>query len=477
MLNMTKTKTEIENYEQVKSDFSDYTKFEGKKPRRQFEREAFINDIEYTPNFDYPKLDSLIDDESIADKKSKIYEAIMELEAAKNYSEISPEELELYAGCHEVRLKKIMLVEAARDLNSTSSMAGSEINRQTFIELNESIYGTFDKSCYLGLLNTESNNLSGFNPKSEKAIAIKNELNGFYEKIDIDNEYEKPLLCDEDLKKLHDYVESRYENILNVVPDTSDDVYYDVDECAEIMNKALEAGGLSQYGWIAIENSSKTAPSTNQAKTSIFLPSNTCRNSSELRRLIIHEQEVHARRAQNAKSYNVKPLQFGTANYADIEEGLGVIMECAVSGNLENASFDRARNRYLAAGLALGVDSEPRDARETYEVLWRMISIQNSKDGEISDNDINASKNAAYTIVENAFRGTPFWMKGVIYTKLKVYYEGLVKNAKFFEQNIDNLDNTFNNILIGKYDHTNVEELDLIRTIIDSKKERIDDNA
>ena len=92
-----KTVEEITSYENTKSDFSDYPKFEGKKTRRQYERLAFINNIEYTPTYDYPKLDFLIDDETFLEKKRQIYEAVLELEAAKSNGEHKKEELELYA--------------------------------------------------------------------------------------------------------------------------------------------------------------------------------------------------------------------------------------------------------------------------------------------------------------------------------------------------------------------------------------------
>lgn len=61
-------------------------------------------------------------------------------------------------------------------------------------------------------------------------------------------------------------------------------------------------------------------------------------------------------------------------------------------------------------------------------------------------------------------------MKGVIYTKLKIYYEGLVANAEMFKNNINNLDETFDKAFIGKYDHTNSVETELVERVITIKK-------
>ena len=457
-MNEFKTDIEITNYKNTKSDFTDFTRFEVEPVHRAVERSAFINNLEYTPKYNYPKLDFLIDNGDIVKKKQEVYEAVMELESAKDNPGSNVAELELFAGFHESRLKKIMLVEAARNLDNPISMSDTEVNRRSFAELNEILYGEFDKKCYLGMMNTEIDRTSNFRPKTEIAAEIKSTLESLLCDFDEVEEKENPLIDNKTMQKLHDFVMNKYADILSVVPGTTDDVRYNVTQCVDIMNNALEAGGLANCGWVVVENSNKSNPSTNQAKKSIFLPSNTNRNASELRRLIIHEQEVHARRAQNGAESKLKPITLGTADYMEAEEGLGVILECAVDGNLNNPSFDRARNRYIVAGLAIGADGKPRDAREVYEIVWRMISIQQSADDEVNDADVKDAKNKAYTHVENAYRGTQFWMKGVIYTKLKVYYEGLAKNAQYFMNNIDNLDEDFEGLFIGKYDHTNKKE-------------------
>jgi hypothetical protein len=236
------------------------------------------------------------------------------------------------------------------------------------------------------------------------------------------------------------------------------------------MNKALMEGGFS--GWEAVKNPAKTIVSTSGIKKRINLPLNTKRNSKELKRLIIHEQEVHAERAKNGGESPIKILKDGTANYSEIEDGLAVILECAVDGNFNNASFNRARNRYITAGLALGTDGTPRDARETFDILWQIIALDDSKEGNVCDKDVDIAKDKAYTLIDNAYRGTQFWMKGVIYTKLKIYYEGMVANAEYLKKHIDNLDKVFSEAFIGKYDHTNANEKKLIFDIISRK----DDN-
>jgi len=462
----------IQNYKNTQSDFVDYVRFEGDASFRKAQKAAFIADEQYTPDYDYKKLNFLADDDVLTAKKTAIYEAVLELDAAKEAPGADVAELELYRQFHELRLKRIMLVEAARNLHSTGTSSEMEIAREAFMQMNEETYGEIDTPVFKGMLSTEIDRLDSFAPTNDLAKNIKSELAGLLSHSETDGEVEKDLLSPEELEKIREVIFERYSDILAAIPETDDSVYYDVTECVDIMNHALEVAGLASEGWLVMENPAKSNPSTLTEEKKINLPSNTRRNASELRRLTLHEVEVHARRGQNGVDSGRNILTFGTADYADVEEGLGVMLECAIEGSFDSTPFHRARDRYLTAGLALGVDSgRPRDAHQTFNVLWRTMAVRNAKDGEITEEAITKAKNQAYVHVENAFRGTPFWRQGVIYTKLKVYYEGLQKNAEFFRDNIDNLDGALDKASIGKYNHTDPEEYDLIVSSVNASAE------
>jgi len=455
-----KTPEQIIGYQNTNSAFSDYTRFEDDISRRERAKDDFINNRQYGPDYQYPSLDFLIDQEAITRKKADIYEAVMELHVAVENGSINAAELQLYQEYHDNRLRKIMLVEAARDLTGHLSSSSYETRKRAFAEINEEVYGPMNGSYYMGMVATEKRTVQSFVPSTEKASAIKSDLEKMIGSIDTADTTEPELLTSAEIQTLHDFVVSKYANVLGVVPDTADDVYYDAPQCADIMNAALAAGNLADDGWKVAIDSLKSNPATNGAKKTISLPANTRRNASELKRLIIHEQEVHARRSQNGKESGFKPLQSGTADYAD------VLMECAVAGTLDNPSFDRARDRYITAGLALGIDGIERDARQVYEVVWRLIAVRGAVDGDVSDEIIATAKDRAYSHIENAYRGTPFTMRGVIYMKLKVYYEGLAKNTEYFRDNLQSLESAINRAMIGKYDHTSDVETDLIATAI-----------
>jgi hypothetical protein len=449
---------QIDAYKNAKSAFADFPRFEGDGAHRAAEKQAFIDGETYTPSYAYEKLDTLPYEEPVRAKKTAVYEAILELEAAKNEPGANIPELEIYAGYHEARLKKIMLVEAAHALNNTTTSGEWEVAMHGFNRMNEETYGAFDVPTFESMLATEVDRTAAFEPKTEAARDIQTTLKEMLGEKSAGAQPERPLMSDELLGKLQETIAKRYEPVLAVIPETGDEIYYEAEDCARIMSDALQAGGLAEKGWKIVIDPNKANPTTNAAKRTITLPATTRRNAGELRRLIVHEQEVHARRGENGRESGFKPLESGTADYADVEEGLGVLFECAVAGDWDNASFNRARDRYITAGLAIGADGTPRDARQVYEVLWRTFVIRESNNGDISEEAIEKARQLAYTHVENAFRGTEFWMRGVIYTKLKVYYEGLRKNADFIAEHANDMEAAIDEAMIGKYDHTNERE-------------------
>jgi hypothetical protein len=110
------------------------------------------------------------------------------------------------------------------------------------------------------------------------------------------------------------------------------------------------------------------------------------------------------------------------------------------------------------AGIALGADGTPKDGRASFELMWRMIAIRHAKNGVIDDTTIALAKEQATVHDDNAFRGTNFVMPGIIYTKLKVYYEGMLKNIQYLKAHISDLDTALDHAMMGKHDHTDPVE-------------------
>lgn len=109
---------------------------------------------------------------------------------------------------------------------------------------------------------------------------------------------------------------------------------------------------------------------------------------------------------------------------------------------------------YIAAGLIAGIDRKealPRDGRETFEDLLSVYSFSEAE---------------ALTHLDNAFRGTDWKQPGVFYSKLQIYFAGLVNNVSFLAR-ADNLEQAIDFALIGKFDHTG-EEANIVKNLFDT---------
>jgi Domain of unknown function (DUF1704) len=435
----------------------DYVHFEGKHENRAKEREQFITGIKYTPEFDYPNLFNL---EKLEKIEALIHRALNVLN--DNIDAISWDMAELYLATLIVNLKKIQLVKSAAEMNAAeidSPWRQSAIEK--FEELNRELYGDVNEKLFFGIMNTELTMIKNFKPQTVFARAIKTYLedalrympNKSHEEhivgLDIVGVY-KPLIFE------------TYKNILQVVPNGSN---FNATETAKIINDALNTGGLSKYGWKAVVDSKKTAPSTNGTKKRIYIPSDTHRTTDQLRGLILHEQEVHARRFQNGESFSALPLlSIGTAEYLPVEEGLGTIMALIASPK-DTSPLERARERYIHMGLALGLDGHRRDARQVFEITWRLFALRTHQGGYILKKSETSSKHNVYPHIENIYRGTDCFTPGIVYRKAKLYYEGLLKNTHHL-QKINGDKAAFVQMFLGKYNHTSSLETKRVMHII-----------
>ena len=443
------------NFLEAATQLEDYAFFEDDPDVREMLRKAFVDGTVKEPAYKYPKLATL-DDVGVSDVSHP--ETMLERAKTKTERELTEE-------MSETRMKKMMIVASADYMQQADTEEKLEIAEGDFTYLNRQVYGDMNALLFEDILRAERKRLEDFTASDDNSEHIAGYLARFFAETKV-KKMSSHVFDDDLLRMLHDLVWQRYGEVLAAVPDTDSAKTYDAHESARIMNNALYAGGLSEKGWSVVVRRMNAVPETVSKKKLIALPKYTSRTADQLRRLVIHEQEVHARTSQNAKDAGIPILRVGTAKAASAQEGLGVLLECAVEGSWHNESFDRARDRYLAAGLAIGVDGKPRNARDTFELLWRMIAVREAVDGRITSLVEEKAKDTAVRHVENAFRGTMFKRPGVIYRKLKVYWEGLVKNALYFKKHEHNLVAALDRAMLGKYDHTNDKEYEKIVQIL-----------
>lgn len=441
--------------------FEDYRSF--KRPGTAERNQEFIDGVEYVPAHDYPALRELHGGASdVARRKREASRAIMELEANKASSELKAPEYELAAAYHEKQLRKLLLAEEAKNLHDSGSSSAQDTARNAFEKYNKELYGEVDRADFSAMMNTEQARVREFVPKTAEAQRIHQQLLEYFNGIEFGGE-EHELMSQEDLAELRRALLERFGDILDAVPETEDSKKHDAEQIANMFRGALSLRGFTEKGWIVRVEANASVTDTDAKNKEIVLPASLSRTAREIRRLMIHEFSVHALRGQNGAETGIAALGTGTANYGDVEEGEGVLFECALEGNFDNASFYRARDRYIVAGLALGVDGgenqdSRRDARQVFELTWRLFAVRFAEDGNIDESVIAKAQAEAMTHVDNAFRSTNFAGRGVIYRKLKMYYEGLKKNAKYYERHRDNMGAAVDASLVGKFDHTDEEE-------------------
>ncbi len=445
----------IERYLHLESDFTDFLHFQGNSVQRSGQKAAFLNNEVYVPQYTYPGLSNFVHDNELANLKHSLLEASFGLYEAEDSSQKT---LQL-AYIHD-ELARMALVGAATALHGYRSSAEYESAYAAFARYNHLAYGDYDRARGGSILRTESERAQAYAPRNSLAFEIKDKLTALLPDCAVSGfGVEAPLLSEWELGSMHDEAWRRWGKELAIIPDTNNDVLYGAEECLLFLNQTLASDGLADAGWTGEISDDSIVPMTSPMKKCITLPSAIQYTASDIRRIIVgHEQKTHAWRAENGDRSGNHMLKAGTPSSMGIEEGLGILMECAIEGNLDNPSFHRARDRFITAGLALGVDGRERDAREVYEILWRIIALRESSNGAMDDIVVNQSKHSAYAHIENAFRGTPFWRKGVIYSKLKVYYEELAANASYMKSFHGDIRAALDGAMIGKYNHTSADE-------------------
>jgi len=185
---------------------------------------------------------------------------------------------------------------------------------------------------------------------------------------------------------------------------------YSQEEIIQLFEALLKFYGLEKHGWKVVANDKTERATVNYENKKISVAPGPFRLSRA--RAIgwaLHEVGVHAVARQHvSRSASV------LGERRVIEEGLGTFIEQMVFSR-----FQPVRSlRYIALGLALGIDGKPRNAKEVYEIIWRLRYL-----GGVAKNKRFAKEYAAKEVIR-IFRGMPLYQKGVVITKDRAYIEG-----------------------------------------------------
>lgn len=227
------------------------------------------------------------------------------------------------------------------------------------------------------------------------------------------------------------------------------------DEIRRVLELALQALGADK--WKVVVHDAKTNITVDQGSRLLKVPKDRTLGRGQLAGLVLHEVGTHIARRENAERGKLALLQTGLANYTKGEEGVAIMREQLMT----EAQDFTGEDRYLAAGLALGLDGIPRNFGMVYE-LMRLYFRVHTLERDLGANDLESrALDEAWRICMRLFRGTDFVTPGVCFTKDILYREGNIAIWKLLEKNISAMD-YFD---VGKYDPTNRDHVTLLKSL------------
>jgi hypothetical protein len=221
------------------------------------------------------------------------------------------------------------------------------------------------------------------------------------------------------------------EPVLRDVPKEGE---FSAEQTAVITQRALENTGLASEGWVVVVSDTAAIFSVRNSKKQVIVPNRHAASDEprvfsgqELYRLLPHEIGVHAMRRDKSLG-------------SDFEEGIGILVEAVVTNETDGVAIRRAEDRYLHTGLAAGLDGSLRNARQVFNITWRLEAMRRATDGIITPTIEAEAKATVQPFIDNIFRGTNHKLPGVAYTKAKVYLEGIMQAVEYAREHADEPD-------------------------------------
>lgn len=434
------------------------TNFENKNTKNRVQ-EAFeniqlnITDVFRPINAGEAKAEFLSDD--TLDKPCNDYSGVYDFEEVKAFgmdienailvleadTEISPIEKKIYESEIESRVKRYQFLRAGLDFYALSDPENKQKARAEFMRLNAELWGEPDEQTFNSLMSEKLTAISArsFDEHGEK---LKTEL---FENLNVNylenaNENSRFKPSKETFDRFGRGVRHLFGAQLAKVPDAPrDGNEFSAQEIVEVFEDVVaDFEEKTDFSHFDVVWKKSGAISVNSAKREISVAKNRAGVSkSKLEGLVAHEICTHYYRAQTGEAYGLTPLRKGMGAYLDAEEGIARAMETAVAGEYEEPGVPH----YITAGL---VQFEDANFRRAFEINWRLDALEKSKNGEISDEQIEKSRDIAYTRTQRIFRGTDElpWFKDLS------YFNGGQKIWQYIEKNINN-PMLFNNLLLG----------------------------
>ncbi len=183
--------------------------------------------------------------------------------------------------------------------------------------------------------------------------------------------------------------------------------------------------------------------------------------------LFAHEVLMHAGRALNGEKISVE-LRTGLENYSNVEEGLGVLFEYAITGNIPAKNIER----YVDVANALGqLDGKPKTRKELLKIVTERDFNTNERvpaDKRLNDEQLLDS---IFERVNRIYRGTKGDSHIGVMTRDILYQRGFVTMCEYIRSEISNgreIDAIMEYVMTCKFDPTNDIHVSKLQSLINS---------
>ena len=454
-----------EEKNRISSTISETQFFNAPSKKRAHFKQRFLKKATKKPSLNLPLKDFDLNKgknkgiERLEKTKELIIASNAEIEFLMKQKTFDSEEWRLFRKKNQENLLRIKLIETAYAIQNRPTSA----KKAEFSRLNSQLYGRINQRLFNGIITSKKYRLENFEPKDDQAKEYQSFLLKSlpFKLYPARFRNEEPLAV---FEKIYALLLKNYPTFFSRIEDNH---LYSAEEAKEIFESIMSDLG---FDWRVIISDKVSVTTSSVANHALKLPKDFSRTGKELRRLAVHEIGVHIARSTYGRQNGGPLLEYGTANYLRAEEGLATLCECSVEETFDNKSYQRAIYNYLTAGLALGADGKKRNATEVFNIIVPLLALENSKDGKITSELFDYAMSEAYRHVENAFRGTDWQTRGCAFLKLKIYYEGLIDNIKYFSKNLNHADDAFRLAMLGKYDHTSIKSCKDTLFLISTKK-------
>lgn len=377
-------------------------------------------------------------------------------------------------------LAKQYLLLTAHQLTQAETSENKELWTKRFTEASIELHGEPDPEIAKGLLlqqQKEFEDLQG-NPNVSQSqlqwLLKKYDELGIQESTELKNTNE---VIEKASKTITDILRTRFSSAIEVFEEGEGDDKINPEEIASLFNQALDILKEKDEAWQEWEIEVTDDSNLSRVKQKIKVGKNRLpATKKELAGLFAHEVLIHGLRAVNGKKLSDE-LRTGLPGYLAAEEGIALLAEYGLNGDMPPKLIDR----YVDIALALGQITDEPIARKNLFVFAsarNIIRMQASRtqedtatdsDGTKQQNQAQAVQTQALQHINRIYRGSLGNEYIGVFTKDAEYYEGITIMSNYISEKLDEgktSEEIFDYIMLGKFDPTNKKHEKYVKSVV-----------